>query len=169
MQRSTPDPLADCNPAWKEISRLAEARLDAQLRLLIAADQRSSALAGVCVALTAASLSGVAAFASRGVDPFLIYGLLVLASGSLLASLFSILAAIPVALLPPGIPPSAWKKLSAEPKIDSLYHSTGALYEQSIEFNRAAQNRKHKLIALSLATLLLSIVLFVVLGVISLR
>lgn len=169
MAAITPNDPLKCNPAWREMARLSEERVRAQLQLTVAADQRATALAGVCASISAGSIAGAGAFSAVGVDRLLVFGLGFLAVGALVAAVLAALAARPAAILPPGIPVEEWKSKNQVPSEEAVYARSGSIYAKHIEWNRGIQVSKYNMISGSLTSLILSSFIFLLLGLFSLR
>lgn len=125
-------PYADAPPEkLAEIIRLAESRLQAQLTLGIAADQRAMTMATILTA-TAGVFIGFSA-SQKEVSVVLI----VLIAGFALASIFAVFAALPSAWHAPGNEPSQW--LEDIPSGDTLHNGFAAMagyYDNMIEANQ---------------------------------
>lgn len=104
---SKSDYVAADEPKLDEIIRQAESRLAAQLALGIAGDQRAMTLTGILSALAAA----VVAFgATKGMS----MPVCVMTGGLLIAALFALIAAQPVAWAVVGTSPADWIEDIAE-------------------------------------------------------
>lgn len=152
-------PLDD-KSSIKALKELAEKRLQSQLQLATGSDQRSMALATICATLTAGAIAAGAGLWVAGapgglVGIFLIFGTLIF-----VALIVAVFAAMPLAIIPPGVSAEQFNGRSNPPKNTELDKLILEFYFEAIIWNRGCQERRLNLVASSLVVIIISLVFF---------
>lgn len=162
MSAPDPAPYATADTTLlKEIVTLGEARLQAQLTVAIAADQRAMVLCGLLVPTIAALIAGgVALFLATGGDVTVARLAFVAAIGLFVSLVLAIIAAQPSGWYLPGYKPSAFISDIASGKDERMrWAEMAASIDQSASDNSRHLDRGGKLIMAALIVAALTLLI----------
>lgn len=146
----------------KEIIRLAEARLAAQLSLGLAADQRAMTFASFLATLEAAAVGALVVASSHPGW----WAALSIVIGFGIATLLAIVAAQPVDWDIPGYRPGSWLKdiASADTEIDDQA-AMAVHYDEMIEDNEKTMKDNARLLRISLWLVIVTLIIAAIVAV----